>query len=197
MEIIDVEKSESFYYLDQIRRLYTASFPSAQIRPIEIITKMLELDPNYHLFGVRIHNSIVGFSLLYTFNDLKFAFLDYLAIDRKYRGCGIGSELFRYILNSCCTLMENHIGLIFEVQRGGSNSSEPDKNGIRQRRILFYTRFGAKIFEGLHYLLPNAHGGEPEDMYLMMVPNLDIPYITKNSVIRIIKRGLSGNLPLL
>jgi hypothetical protein len=78
--------------------------------------------------------------------------------------------------------------LIFEVQRGGSNSSEPDKNGIRQRRILFYTRFGAKIFKGLHYLLPNAHGGEPEDMYLMMVPNPDIPYIDKNSVIRIIKR---------
>lgn len=84
--------------------------------------------------------------------------------------------------------MENSIGLTFEVQRGSSNSSEPDKNGIRQRRILFYTRFGAKIFEGLHYLLPNAHGGEPEDMYLMLVPNLDIPYITKNSVIRIIKR---------
>lgn len=67
MEIIDVEKSESFYYLDQIRLLYAASFPSAQFRPIEIITKMLDLDPNYHLFGVRIHNSIVGFSFLYTF----------------------------------------------------------------------------------------------------------------------------------
>ena len=146
---------------------------------------MLEFDPNYHLLVAREDDFAVGFSLLYAFNELNAAFLDFMAIDKTYRGRSIGSELFRYTLNASRRLVMSSIGLFFEVER--DSPVEHDTEGFKYRRVRFYRRHGAKVFENVYDMLPNLHGGEPEEMYLMIIPNREIAYLERSFVFRAVK----------
>ena len=185
MDFVEVERAKSLAYFKQVEEIYLASFPVSQIRPTKMITRMLEFDSNYHLFVVKQHDFLVGFSLLYVFNELNIAFLDFMAIDKRYRGRSVGSRLFKYTLNASRHLVKNSSGVIFEIQRESPRRHEEE---FRQRRIMFYRRHGAKAFENIHYLLPDSHGGKPEDMYLMMVPNREITSLEKRLVFRIISK---------
>ena len=70
-------------------RIYEQSFPPYETRPIEKIKEMLRCDDNYHLFAsLCINNKVIGISLIYTFKELGFGLLDYMAVtpwteDRK------------------------------------------------------------------------------------------------------------------
>lgn len=185
MELVHVERAKSVNYFDRVNRIYIDSFPDSQIRPNEMLRQMLGTDPNYHLFIARHQDSLVGFSLLYTFSELGVGLLDFMAIDREHRGQNIGSNLFRYTLERCWMLINNCLGVVLEVQR--ESSLYRDRDNIRRKRIIFYRRLGAKIFDGVHYLLPNLHGGKLEDMYLMMVPRQDLQFVLKEFVFCVIK----------
>ena len=150
-----------------------------------MITRMLEVDPNYHLFVARQNETLVGFTLVYAFNDLGVPFLDFMAIDKAYRNQGVGGKSFTCMINTSKQIMTNSIGLIFEVER--ERTMEHNKDGTRDRRVLFYRRHGAKTFDNVHYMLPDLHGGKPQDMYLMIIPNWELAYLEKGFVFRIIK----------
>ena len=185
MDFVLVEKGMSPAYFKQVERIYLDSFPVSQIRPSKMITRMLEFDPKFHLLVVRQGDLIVGFTLVYAFNELDVAFLDFMAIDKTYRNRGVGSNLFRYTINTSKRLVTNSIGLIFEVER--ESTIEHNKHGLRHRRVLFYKRHGAKALDNVHFMLPDLHGGKPLDMYLMIIPNRELAYLEKGFVFRVIK----------
>ena len=180
-----VEKAKAHAYFKQVDGIYLASFPESQIRPTKMITRMLQFDPNYHLILAQRYDTIVGFSLLHAFKDLNAAFLDFMAIDSVHRNRGVGSKLFKYVINESKRLLMNSIGLIFEVERESTMEQNGDR--FRDRRILFYRRHGAKAFNNVHYMLPEVHGKKPQDMYLMIIPNWDLAYLEKGFVFRAIK----------
>jgi hypothetical protein len=76
MEFVLIEKAKSSAYFKQVERIYLDSFPISQLRPTRMITQMLAVDPNYHLFVARQSDTLVGFTLVYSFNDLNIQFLD-------------------------------------------------------------------------------------------------------------------------
>lgn len=174
----------SHAYFKQAEKIYMDSFPASQIRPTRMIIRMLEADPNYHLFVARQSETVVGFTLVYAFNDLRAVFLDFMAIDSVHRNRGVGSKLFKYVINESKRLLMNSIGLIFEVERESTMEQNGDR--FRDRRILFYRRHGAKAFNNVHYMLPELHGKKPQDMYLMIIPNWDLAYLEKGFVFRAI-----------
>lgn len=184
MEFVLIEKAKSSAYFKQVERIYLDSFPISQLRPTRMITRMLAVDPNYHLFMARQSDTIVGFALVYSFNDLNIQFLDFMAIDQAYRNRGIGGKLFTHMVNISKQIVLNSIGLIFEVER--ERTMENNKNGRRDGRVLFYRRHGAKAFDNVHYMLPDLHGGKPQDMYLMIIPNWELVYLEKGFVFQII-----------
>jgi GNAT superfamily N-acetyltransferase len=185
MEFVLIEKSKSSAYFKQVEKIYLDSFPISQLRPTKMITRMLAVDPNYHLFVARQSDTLVGFTLVYSFNDLNIQFLDFMAIDKAYRNRGVGGKLFTHIANISKQIVMNSIGLIFEVER--ERTMENNKNGFRHRRVLFYRRHGAKALDNVHYMLPDLHGGKPHDMYLMIIPNRELVYLEKGFVFQIIK----------
>ena len=185
MEFELIEKAKSPAYFKQLERIYLDSFPALQRRPTRMITRMLEVDPNYHLFVARQNETLVGFTLVYAFNDLSVPFLDFMAIDKAYRNQGVGGKLFTCMINTSKQIMMNSIGLIFEVER--ERTMEHNKDETRDRRVLFYRRHGAKTFDNVHYMLPDLQGGKPQDMYLMIIPNWELAYLEKGFVFRIIK----------
>ena len=148
MDFVEVERAKSLAYFKQVEKIYLASFPVSQIRPIKMITRMLEFDSNYHLFVVKQHDFLVGFSLLYAFNELNIAFLDFMAIDKRYRGRSVGSDLFKYTLNASRHLVKNSSGVIFEIQRESPRSmirKNSDREGLCftedmvQKHLKIYT----------------------------------------------------------
>ncbi|HJY10087.1 MAG TPA: hypothetical protein VJ250_04005, partial [Nitrososphaeraceae archaeon] len=59
---------------------------------------------------------------------------------------------------------------------------------VRKHRLRFYSNMGAKILEGVNYLLPPIqHDFEPEQMYLMIKPVNQIDYLPKEYVLQYIE----------
>jgi hypothetical protein len=186
IEFVLIEKAKSSANFKQVERIYLDSFPIPQLRPTRMITRMLAIEPNYHLFVARQIDTLVGFTLVYSFNDLNIQFLEFMAIDKPYRNRGVGGKLFTHMANISKQIVMNSIGLISEVER--ERTMENNKNGFRRRRVLFYRGHGAKAFDNVHYMLPNLHGSKPADMYLMIIPNWELVYAEKGFVFQIIKR---------
>ena len=181
-EIVDFESPE----FEQSMEIYKSSFPSNETRAVEGIVLLLKNDLNYHLFISKNNNSVVGISLMYIFNSLKIGLLDYMAITPAYRRRGMGKELFKFTFDKFCSLINNGIGLLMEIQIEGVN--DPKEKVVRKNRIRFYTRLGAKLLEGVNYLLPPTQNDNvPEKMYLMIRPIGDLPYLSKVSIVGYIR----------
>jgi hypothetical protein len=83
------------------------------------------------------------------------------------------------------------IGVLMEIQR--EDAPDPLESKIRKNRIRFYTKAGAKVLDGVNYILPPIHHGiNAEDMYLMIRPlkhtqqQQQIQYLAKESVVQYI-----------
>jgi nucleotide-binding universal stress UspA family protein len=74
---------------------------------------------------------------------------------------------------------------LMEIQK--VDVPDPLESNIRKNRVRFYTKAGAKIFDGVNYILPPIHNGiKAEEMYLMIRPLKQIHYLAKESVVQYI-----------
>lgn len=147
---------------------------------------MLKHDKNYHLYVSKENNSVIGISLMYTFKDLRFGLLDYIAVIPSYRGKGVGKDLFNFTLGKFGFLVFNGIGLMMEIQK--EKGMFPQESVIRKKRISFYTQLGSKMLVGVNYLLPPfLCGVEVEEMYLTIRPLRDIRQLSKASIIGFVR----------
>lgn len=166
--------------------IYKCSFPSNETRPVKNVIEMLKNDTNYHLYISLNDNSVVGVSLLYIFRSLRIGLLDYMAVLPDYQGRGTGKELFNFTFEKFSYVVPNGIGLLMEIQR--EKVVDPLEGTVRKNRIRFYNRLGAKLLDGVNYLLPPMQDGiEAEELYLMIKPIEEIHYLRKESVVQYIK----------
>lgn len=180
----EIKDFDSFKFKQNLE-IYKSSFPLNETRSPEKVAEMLENDKDYHLFGYLYDNSIVGISLLYIFRSLRVGLLDYMAVNPNHRRRGIGMELFKFTLERFSSVVYSGIGLLMEIQR--EDVPDPLKSKIRRNRIRFYTKAGAKVVDGVNYILPPIHHGtNTEEMYLMIRPLKEIHYLAKESVVQYI-----------
>jgi GNAT superfamily N-acetyltransferase len=181
MEVKDFDSIE----FKQSLKLYKSSFPPNETRSIKKVVAMLKVDKDYHLFITKNNNFVVGISLLYVFRSLNIGLLDYMTVAPNLQRRGIGKDLFRFTLQWCSSQIVNIIGLLMEIQK--ENVPDLRENRIRKNRISFYARLGAKVLDGVNYLLPSQDNSEPEEMYLMIAPLTEIKYLPKSSVIQYVR----------
>jgi GNAT superfamily N-acetyltransferase len=168
--------------------IYKSSFPSNETRPIEKIAEMLKRDKNYQLFVLMKDNSVVGISLMYVFRTLGIGLLDYMAVKPNYKRQGLGKEIFKDTLEKFMSDTPDGIGLLMEIQREDAPNLQEREINVRKHRLRFYSNMGAKILEGVNYLLPPIqHDFEPEQMYLMIKPVNQIDYLPKEYVLQYIE----------
>lgn len=180
----EIQQFDSAEFEESLK-LYKSSFPPNETRPIGKIVEMLKNDENYHLYVSLDHDQVVGISLMYVFRSLSIGLLDYLAVDPGYQRREIGKKLFEFSLKKFKSDATNGIGILIEVQR--ENAADVCEKNLRERRIRFYFRIGAKIMEKVNYILPPIHDGfGPEEMYLMIRPVGDLHSLPKKSVLRYI-----------
>jgi GNAT superfamily N-acetyltransferase len=169
---------------EELRNIYVSTFPLENAKQLDIylnhIYDMLKNDNRYHLYAAVEGSSMIGISLLYIFEHLKMALLDYMAVTSNFQRRGIGRKLFEFTNNefNCCIL--DNMGILLEVPT--ENVSDPNERLKRKKRIQFYSNLGVKVLKGVNYLLPIQIDGDVEEMYLMIKLSKNVPSISRKSI---------------
>ena len=98
---------------------------------------------DYRLYALRVDDVIVAMAILYLPARKDFAWLDYMAVASAHRGRGLGSGLFRQLLDTIATSRPAARHLILEVN---------------DDRIQFYRRLGARLLANVQYFFPSRNG---------------------------------------
>jgi GNAT superfamily N-acetyltransferase len=170
---------------EELHNIYVSTFPLESNKQIEVfinhIKEMLRNDNRYHLYAaLEEDGTMIGISLLYVFEYLKMALLDYMAVITNFRRRGIGRSLFEFTNEELNRLIPENIGMLLEVPM--ENVFDSDEQLIRKKRIQFYSRLGVRVLKGVDYLLPLQRDKDKEEMYLMLKPSKNVTSMTKESV---------------
>jgi GNAT superfamily N-acetyltransferase len=182
--IIKEIKNLTLEEFEELRNIYLSTFPLKNAKQLDgyvnHIYDMLRYDNRYHLYAALEGRSMIGISLLYVFENLKMALLDYMAITPNFQRGGIGKKLFEFTDNKFNHLIPDNIGMLLEVPK--ETVSDLDERLRRKRRIQFYSRLGVKVLRSVNYLLPIQIDGDVEEMYLMIKLSKNITWIPKKSI---------------
>jgi GNAT superfamily N-acetyltransferase len=182
--IIKEIKNLTHEEFEELRNIYLSTFPLKNAKQLDgyinHIYDMLRYDNRYHLYAALEDRSMIGISLLYVFENLKMALLDYMAITPNFQRSGIGKKLFEFTDNKFNHLIPDNIGMLLEVPK--ETVSDLDERLRRKRRIRFYSKLGVKVLRGVNYLLPIQIDGDVEEMYLMIKLSKNITWIPKKSI---------------
>ncbi len=183
-EIVSIDDAA----LPQIKDIYLDSFPPEERLDDwffkEGITSRARAPrpgrPVFHLLAAEDGERAWGLSAANYFaqerdgSPVHLGFLVYLAVDGEGRSRGTGALLYE------CTLAqlaldahfrgEKLAGMVFTVERPDA-ASNADERTLRERRIAFYRRQGARLFESeLFENPPLREGDDPIPLHLMFHP---------------------------
>jgi ribosomal protein S18 acetylase RimI-like enzyme len=142
--------------------IYEAAFPPSELIAIDVFSKRVDRG-DYQLWVCQQDNRVAFMAILCQPIVDRFVLLGYIATHPDYRNKGIGSDFFETILPK---LQQQSQSLLLEVE----NPNDGDDRALRQRRVNFYRRLGAKTLKNVRYILPALSGGEPTEMILMVAP---------------------------
>ncbi|MBY0148931.1 GNAT family N-acetyltransferase [Neobacillus niacini] len=172
MIVNDIEIIEgSIDDLKSVYQRFTTYFASDELKRYQHF-KLLMSKKNYKLLLAKdpIIDEIVGYAFIYEFNQLQAIWLDYMAIDNRFRSSGYGAQLFKELTKWAG-------GIFIEVEIPEENEGGTRENQLR--RITFYERLGAKVLP-IPYQLPTNEGGLP--MYLYFWQSHDIERPSKEQI---------------
>lgn len=193
MELVRISDTASQQFAASIAILRDSIAGEVQL-PEQRLLELLDAG-DYRLFALNVGGEILGAALLYFAPKLHFAWLDYMAVAPHQRGQGLGSSLFRAIVD---VAWQHHAEwLLLEV-----DDDHARDQAIQRKRIEFYRRLGARLLLNVPYRFPSAFG-EPVPMQLMacpLVPGAELPAEYLDSVVTKIFlkiHGRGGSDPLL
>jgi GNAT superfamily N-acetyltransferase len=157
-EITDVNDTA----FEQAIQIYLTSFPDGEIQPVNLVAERVSKGLS-KLYVGRRHGEVALMALLWPLKGTDFILLDYLATKAAYRGLGLGSL---FLQEMGLVLSRRHQYFIIEVDDPAYGSDRE----IRQRRVNYYQRNGAKLLKGVNYILPPIQKELPMPMQLLVLP---------------------------
>lgn len=147
---------------EQVKSLYVKSFPSYERQPVSLIKDRIQANV-CKLYVLSEAEECVGFALLWQFEENEVIFIEYLAVNPKFRGKGYGKEIMRRIISLTKSLM---FKLVLEIENPtmGTNKNQ------REKRYVFYKELGLTEVNGINYQLPPISSKKSTPMYLMVYP---------------------------
>ncbi|QSB44460.1 GNAT family N-acetyltransferase [Tsuneonella flava] len=138
-----------------IADLYQRAFPASERKPAAFLNDVVARS-DYVLLAASIGEDVAGFSVLYVSNA-GFGLLEYIAVNERLRGHGVGGKLF------CETARHCPAPMVLEVEAPGEGA-----NSIEARRVEFYRRLGCRMVPQLCYRMPQLRAELPPPMRLML-----------------------------
>ncbi|MET9271213.1 GNAT family N-acetyltransferase [Kribbella sp. NPDC003557] len=146
--------------VDAVRRIYLDSFPERQRERFDDLIGAIragDVDGWVQVDG----ETPVGMAIALRFASVDWYFLEYFAVDGSVRGKGYGTALLASLVEQAGVRR-----MIFEVE-DPNDTTDPDEMAIRRRRIVFYQRLGARLIDGVDYVVPDVTGTGTEPLRLM------------------------------
>ena len=162
MQLLRVTDWNSRLYAEAVAILREAIARETQL-PAQRFSDLLS-GGRYRLFAYAEGDAVWGVALVYFSDELRFAWLDYFAIRSDLRGRGLGSDLFRGIVQMAIEQKPQPHWLLFEVD--DDYEGDLQRESDCKRRVKFYRRLGARLLENVPYKFPSA-AAEPIRMRLM------------------------------
>ena len=128
---MEILKPKGILQYCQIKKLYREAFPKCERKPFSIIKKMTKAGKS-DIWYFSDEGGFAGF--ITTINGKDTVLIDYLAVSKKRRGQGLGSEMLRLFFEKY-----SGFGVFLEIERPDENA---DNNAERLRRREFYLRAG-------------------------------------------------------
>jgi ribosomal protein S18 acetylase RimI-like enzyme len=140
--------------------------------------------PGYRFLLSEKNNTVVAFSISFVATDGNFCLLEYMAVDKKYRGRGVGSELFEETVKSVYR-QQAAMPILLEIDSDRQLSREYE---LRRRRQNFYRRLGCRRIADCAYILPLPGEGPPPEMDLFVYVPEPQPTIRRDNLRRWLQR---------
>jgi GNAT superfamily N-acetyltransferase len=151
----------------QIQRIYLNSFPPEEREDFSEHLRGI-LEGRVILFVAENEGCLVGFATVSQLTCQPIWFLEYIAVSQELQGQGLGSLLFRHVVEEMRSRGDVS-GLLFEVEPAEHEVEEERR--MRERRIAFYRKNGADVLPGCEaYRMPNLAGEGSIPMLLMWLP---------------------------
>lgn len=154
-------------HFDSIYDRYKKDFPPNERKAYNSLKTFL--DEGHYILLLLKHpliSDIMGYALVYDLSALGALWLDYIAIDSKYRGQGYGTFFLRQILNHYNPQIK---GVFLEVEI--PEAAEIVNRQTQRKRIHFYEKLKARRLD-FSYLFPSPEGGFSMFLYFMTTLNL-------------------------
>jgi ribosomal protein S18 acetylase RimI-like enzyme len=166
--------------LDDVYPRMERDFPDAERKDRAQIEQLMA-GGMYKLYLAKhsAYDAVVGYALLFVPKSPQYAWLDYMAIEPRYRNAGLGTLLFNKL---CEDFKGREKGIMLEVEP--ATSADPETLQYQQRRIAFYRRLGAKQLD-VPYLFPTNEDTYP--MLLFFKPIAQINILPKAEIQGIIR----------
>jgi ribosomal protein S18 acetylase RimI-like enzyme len=162
-------------HADQVRAIYLDSFPSYERVDFASLLHSFALGKRW-LFTAQDDEQVIGFAVIVPYVARAVHLFEYLAVARAARGHSIGGQLLEFVRDTLRAMYPAR-GMVLEVE----DDTEGDEHtrAMRQRRIAFYTRHGARVIEEVpHYRVPMTDRTGTLSFKLLWLPlvaDADIP----------------------
>lgn len=114
----------------------------------------------------KSRGAVKGFALLMHDPELRFSYLDYLAIGKAVRGRGIGAAVYERLRQEALGL--DSVGIFFEcLPDDPAVCPSPAVQKLNGDRLRFYEAWNARPIVGTAYESPLTPGGDPYMPYLV------------------------------
>jgi GNAT superfamily N-acetyltransferase len=130
----------------------------------EIELAFMVAKPGYRFILAEQGDTVIGLAILFTAESDGFALLEYMAVDEKHRGTGVGSELFEETVR---ILHRQQAAMPMLLEVDSDREAAPDQL-LRKRRQNFYRRLGCRRIAGCVYILPLPGETPPPEMDLFV-----------------------------
>jgi len=150
--------------------------------------------PNYRLLLAQHNSSAVGFSIVFVASSESFCLLEFMAVDKSYRGRGLGSELFDETVGA---VYRSHGAIPILLEVDSDRKPSPDQVQ-RRRRQNFYRRLGCRVIANCAYILPLPGKNAPPEMDLFVYAPEPAPTIRRAKLerwLQLIYRDVYGCSP--
>ena len=181
-------------YWDSLVRIYRASFPIDEQRPVESIARLITEEPRYTMYAIINEdedentrhytlntkpytlNPKQTLGLLTTWHFDEFIYIEHFAIDPELRSQGYGSKAMSTFIK------QQGKPIVLEA--------EPPTDDNTHRRIRFYERHGFTLYD-FPYLQP-AYTEASQPVELRLMGTLDIHSTPLSHVSDMLHRKVYG-----
>jgi GNAT superfamily N-acetyltransferase len=141
-------------------RIYCEAIVAAERKPDEWIAEAVGRG-DFRVVAASCNDQVVAMATAFVPGDASdWALFEYLAVDERFRGRGIGAGIFRHVVD---LLVDRAVLLEVDSDRDPSPLQHE-----RTRRLAFYRRMGARRVRGLRYILPLDADPPPPGMELLI-----------------------------